>query len=93
MKEVHQAQVEAQLKVWGAQLNVLKAKAEQAGVEVRSELVKHFDELKALEASGAKHLEEIKASSVAAWTDLQSGALATWKKLSSKTSELLAKLE
>lgn len=82
MKEAHQAKVEAQLKEWRAQLEVLQAKAAQAGADARIEIGKHAADLRELDASGRQHLEELKTASAAAWEQVRTGVEDKWNRLS-----------
>ena len=46
-KEAYQEKIEAQLKEWSAKINELKAKAEKAAAEKKTELHKMIDNLRA----------------------------------------------
>ncbi len=72
-KEEYQARVEAQLKKWGAELEELKAKGAKASQDVKAELNKQIETLKAKQDVAQKKLKELKAASSEAWQHMKTG--------------------
>ena len=66
-QEAHKALMEAQLHEWSARLDVLKAKAEQAGAEARIELLAQINELKEVRTSAEEHLARAQTTAADAW--------------------------
>lgn len=87
--EKNMARLEAQLKLWGAKLDEVKAKASAAGQQAKAETSKQLDELKAkLEAARAK-LDEAKAAGSSKWETFMSGVEQTWKDLEKTFTRLV----
>jgi flagellar hook-basal body complex protein FliE len=81
-REEYRKKVEAQIAVWEARLDALKAKADQAGTEARTELRKQIEELRALQAPAKNYLEQLRAASARAWSDVRAEVEEAWMKLS-----------
>ena len=77
-KEAYLEKIEAQLKVWSAKIEELKAKAEKASADKKIELHQMIDDLRARKEQAQKNLNEIKAAGAE-----------TWEKLKSKTDEAM----
>lgn len=65
--------VGAQLKLWGAKIDGLAARAEKAGSRARFEDLIYVDELKALHVIALSKLEELKTAGETRRTDLKVG--------------------
>jgi len=75
------SKLEGQLKLWGARLNELVAKAEVAGQETKIDAHQRVDEVKAkLKVAQAK-LDEAKAAGGDKWNTFKSGIESSWKEL------------
>ena len=71
----------AQLKVWGAEIDVLKAKAEKETVEIRIAIHKEVAILNKKMQDAQKNLQEIKEKTGNAWESLTEGANKAWNDL------------
>ena len=71
----------AQLKVWCAEIDVLKAKAEKETVEVRIAIHKEVAILNKKMQDMQKKIKEIKEKTGDAWEDLAEGANKAWNDL------------
>ena len=67
LPEAYREQVEAQLKVWSAQVQELKAKAELAKADTKVELHKQIQALQAKQEAVQAKLKELKAAGAGAW--------------------------
>lgn len=81
-REAYRKKIEAQLTVWETRLEALKARADQAGIEARSELRKQLDELRALQEPARKYLDQLREASARAWDDVRGEVEEAWTKLS-----------
>jgi hypothetical protein len=81
--------MDAQLKLWGAKLNELLAKANVAGQQAKIDSRKQLDELKSrLEVAQAK-LDEAKAAGNEKWETLKHGVERTWQDLEETFKKLI----
>ena len=71
----------AQLKVWGAEINVLRAKAEKETVEVKIAIHKEIEILNKKMQEVQKKISEIKEHTGEAWESLAEGTNKAWKDL------------
>ena len=73
--------METQLKLWGARLDQVLAKAEKAGSELSAERRKRVDELKAKYQAAQTRLAEAKAAGSEKWEVLKTGIESAWREL------------
>jgi hypothetical protein len=75
-KDVHLGQVESQLKQWGAKIDALIARANEAGAEAKADYRKSIDDLAAKRQATQQKLDELRAAGNDKWetfkTDLDS---------------------
>ena len=71
----------AQLKVWSAEIDLLKAKAEKQTVEVKIAIHKDVEILNKKMQDAQKKLQEIGAKTGDAWESLAEGTNKAWKDL------------
>lgn len=64
---------EAQLQEWGAQLDLLKAKADLAKADLKLETVKTLETLQKSQTEAQIKLKELKEAGGIAWQDLSKG--------------------
>jgi len=77
-RKEYQEKLDAQLNEWNAQLSLLRAKAEKAGAEAKSEYSKMLDALQQKVDEARPKLQELKTAGDEAWEDLKSGAEKAW---------------
>lgn len=75
------SKLEDQLKLWGAKLNELAAKADVAGQEAKIDARKRLDDLKAKIKVARAKLDEAKAAGGDKWDKFKSGIESSWKEL------------
>ncbi len=83
MKEAYEKKLQARLDEWSAEINVLKAKADNAEADAQIEYYKQIEELKSMQASADGKLAELKEASDEAWEDLKFGIESAWDSLGS----------
>jgi hypothetical protein len=86
--EANVGKMEAQLSHWGAKLDELVAKAEEAGGEVKVDYRKRIDELKAKHQAAHSKLEEFKAAGNGKWEHFKTGVESAWVELENAFKEL-----
>jgi len=81
IKDAYKQKMAAQLKEWTAQINLLEAKIENAGADLK---VKRADELKALRAkqhAAAEKMKELEKATGDAWEQVKDTADKIWDEL------------
>jgi nucleotide-binding universal stress UspA family protein len=72
-KSNYQEKIEAQMKEWGVQIALWKAKAEESTAEAKAAYLKQIEELKNKEESAKHKLRELKESGGEAWEEVKVG--------------------
>ncbi|ODC02792.1 coiled coil domain-containing protein [Terasakiispira papahanaumokuakeensis] len=81
-KSAYEQKLKAQLDEWNAEIEQLKAKAEQASADAQLEYYRKIEELRERQQEANSKLLEMKDASGQAWEDLKLGAEAAWEALS-----------
>ncbi|MCK9419993.1 MAG: coiled coil domain-containing protein [Nitrospirae bacterium] len=74
----YEEKLDAQVKEWSAQIELLKAKADKAKAEAKIEYYKAIDALQDKQNEAKVKLRELKAAGDEAWEDLKAGAEKAW---------------
>lgn len=77
-KTAYQAQLEAQLQEWQANLDLLQERAKQAGSQARLEYERQLAELERHQEALAKKLDDMRRANEGAWKDMQAGMEKAW---------------
>ncbi len=80
-KEEHFDKLAKQLKEWGIQVDVLKAKAGKEGTEIKIAFDKEIEKLNKMMKDAQNKLHEIKGKSPDAWKSLSQGLNKSWAEL------------
>ncbi len=80
-KNEHVGKMESELKLWGAKLDGLVAKAEGVGAEAKNDYYKGIDDLKAKYKVAQSKLEELKTAGGENMDTLTAGVKLAWKDL------------
>ncbi len=72
-KQAYEKKVQAQLDEWSAEMDKLKAKAEQADADAKLKLNDEIDEIQAKRKVAEEKLQELKSASDDAWDDVKRG--------------------
>ena len=78
IKESYQQKLQAHLDDWSADIDKLKARADEAEADTKLEYYKKVAELKEQRAAAKKKLTELMAASDDAWEDLKTGTESAW---------------
>jgi hypothetical protein len=87
--ESNVSKLEAQLKLWGAKLDEVLAKANVAGQQAKIDSRKQLDELKSKLAVAQSKLDEVKAAGNEKWETLKQGVERTWQDLEETFKKLV----
>ncbi len=92
-KEAYQQKLDAQLKIWNAEIDKWEGKTERAAAEAK---IQYFETLEALK--GKRHLLGVKlhqtrAASAEAWEGLKSGVEAAWEEFKTAYEKAAAKFK
>lgn len=90
-KELYQKKMEAKLDEWNARINQMKAKAQQADVEARMEIMDRVHALEQQRDSFKARLEEFKNTSGEAWKDVQSGLEGAFSEMKTAVESAMAR--
>lgn len=92
-KDVYKQKMEAQLKEWGAQINLLEAKIENAGASLKVKRVDVVKELRVKQRVAADKLKELEKSSGDAWEQVKHTADKLWDDLKAGIADAHAKFK
>jgi nucleotide-binding universal stress UspA family protein len=73
-KKAYVEKMEAQLKQWSTEIDILKAKAEKAKAEAKITYLKQIEELRSKQESVKQKVHELRESGDEAWEDFRKGA-------------------
>ncbi len=85
--------MEAQLKVWDAELQKLAAKAEKARAEAKADLDDQIKKLRVKRAETKTRLDELRGKSGEAWVDLKDGIEKAWRELKTGIDKAVMKFK
>lgn len=81
-KEEFVRKMHAKLDEWNAEIDALKAKADQAEAEARSEYHKQLEALRSKRDEARGKLNELESAGESAWQDLKAGVELAWESVS-----------
>lgn len=91
LHDAYKQKMAAQLKEWGAQINLLEAKLENAGADIRVTHAEQLHELRARQRAAAEHMKELGRASGEAWEQVKATADKIWDDLKNGVAEAQAK--
>jgi predicted ribosome quality control (RQC) complex YloA/Tae2 family protein len=77
-KNAYEQKLEAQLKIWQAEIDKLRAQAEKASADARLRYDRQVDELVAYQKQGKEKLRELQGANEQAWADMRQGMEQAW---------------
>ncbi|MCU0984157.1 MAG: coiled coil domain-containing protein [Acetobacteraceae bacterium] len=80
-KSAYRQKLEARLEQWRAEIDMLEAKAREAGADARILYEKQVEEWRGKQQEARRRLDELDKASGEAWKDLKSGLEAAWAEL------------
>ena len=81
IKDAYKQKMEAQLKEWDAQINLLEAKVENAGADIKVKRAEQLHELRAKQRAASEKMQELGKASGAAWDQVKVTADKVWEDL------------
>ena len=92
-KEAYQQKLDAQLKIWNAEIDKWEAKAERTAAEAK---IQYFESLEAVK--GKRHvfgekLHQAREASAEAWEGLKAGVEAAWEEFKTAYEKAAAKFK
>lgn len=81
LQEAYKQKMAAQLKEWSAQINLMEAKVENAGADLKVRHAEQLDELRAKQRAAAGKMEELEQASSDAWEQIKVAADKAWDDL------------
>jgi len=81
LQEAYKQKMAAQLKEWSAQINLMEAKVENAGADMKVRHAEQLDELRAKQGAAAEKMKELEQASSDAWEQLKEAADKAWDDL------------
>jgi hypothetical protein len=93
MKEAYQKKMKAQLDVWSAEIDKLKAQAAkmEADTEIRAQ--REIDDLRAKRGAAAEKLARLERAGDDAWEDVKAGVEGAWDTLASAMKSASARFK
>jgi predicted ATP-binding protein involved in virulence len=80
-RKAYEEKIDAQLKEWNAQIDLLKAKADKAKAEAKIDYYKTIDALQHKQEEARTKLKELKTAGDEAWEDVKKGAEKAWAEI------------
>lgn len=81
MKEAYQKKMKAQLDVWSAEIDRLKAQAAKMEADAEIKVQREIDDLRAKRDAAAEKLARLERAGDDAWEDLKAGVEGAWDSL------------
>lgn len=92
-KEAYKQKMEAHLKEWGAQINLLAAKAASANADAKLKYAQDLDKLRDKQRQANAKMKELEEASGDAWDKVKSSADELWDDLKSGVSHTMDKFK
>ena len=93
IKDAYKQKMAAQLKEWGAQIDLLEAKAENAGADIKVKHAKSIRELRAKQRAASEKIQELGKASGAAWDQVKGTADKIWDDLKAGIADAHSKFK
>lgn len=83
IQDAYKQKMAAQLKEWGAEIDLMEAKIENAGADIRVKRTEALHELRAKQRTASEKMHEIERASGEAWGQVKETADQIWGDLKS----------
>jgi hypothetical protein len=93
MKEAYEKKLQAQLDEWGAEIDLLKAKADKAEADAQLDYYKQIEELRSIQQAAGEKLAKLKEASDDAWEDLKAGIESAWDSLANALTSATSRFQ
>lgn len=93
IKDAYKQKMAAQLKEWTAQINLLEAKMENAGADMKIKRAEALRELRAKQRAASEKMKELENSSGEAWEQVKATADKIWDDLKKGVADVHSKFK
>ena len=93
IQDAYKQKMAAQLKEWSAQIDLLEAKAENAGADMKVKRTKQLHELRAKQRAASEKMKELGKASGAAWEQVKVTADKIWDDLKAGVADAQSKFK
>ena len=93
IQDAYKQKMAAQLKEWSAQIDLLEAKAENAGADMKVKRAKQLHELRAKQRAATEKMKELGKASGAAWEQVKTTADKIWDDLKTGVADAQSKFK
>jgi recombinational DNA repair ATPase RecF len=93
MQNAYKQKREAQLKEWGAQINLMEAKLENMGADLKVKRAEQIKALRAQQHSASEKMQELGKASGEAWEQVKVTADKVWDDLKSGVADAHSKFK
>ncbi len=93
MQNAYKQKREAQLKEWGAQINLMEAKLENVGADIKVKRAEQIQALRAQQHNASEKMKELGKASGEAWEQVKLTADKVWDDLKSGVADAHSKFK
>jgi len=93
IKDAYKQKMEAQLKEWTAQINLLEAKVENAGADIKVRRAQQLHELRAKQRAASDKLKELEKATGETWEQVKKTADKIWDDLKAGVADAHSKFK
>lgn len=93
IRDAYKQKMAAQLREWTAQINLLEAKAEHFGADMKVKQAEALQELRAQQRAASEKLTELEKASGAAWDEIKTTVDKIWDDLKKSIADAHAKFK
>lgn len=91
IQEAYKQKMSAQLKEWGAQINLMEAKMENIGADMKIKRAEELNELRAKQRAASEKMQELGNASGEAWEQVKITADKIWDDLKAGVTDARSK--
>ncbi len=92
-KDTYKQKLKTQLKEWSAQIDLLDAKAENVGANVKIKYTRELDKLRAKLREATEKVKELEEASGDAWVEVKETADKVWDDLKTGVASVASKFK
>lgn len=92
-KEAYKEKFKAQLHVWQAEIDKMKAKAEKAEADAKIEYQKQLDKLRDMQDEAWEDFEKLRNAGERAWDEIKVETEKNWLKMNNTIKEAIDKIK
>jgi glycerol-3-phosphate cytidylyltransferase-like family protein len=93
IQDAYKQKMAAQLKEWSAQIDLLEAKVENAGADMKVKRTQQLHELRAKQRAASEKMKELGKASGAAWEQVKVTADKIWDDLKAGVADAQSKFK